>query len=43
MPCREECHEAIEIDFDPTVVTYKQLLDVFWLHHDPTLEVPTEV
>ena len=38
----EECHEAIEMDFDPAVVTYKQLLDVFWLHHDPTLEVPVE-
>lgn len=37
-----ECHEAIEVDFDPGVVSYQQLLDVFWLHHDPTLAVPCE-
>jgi len=28
--------EVIEIDFDPTVVTYEQLLTVFWDNHDPT-------
>lgn len=28
--------EAIEIAFDPKVVTYDQLLDVFWATHDPT-------
>lgn len=29
--------EAIEITFDPTVITYQRLLDIFWQIHDPTL------
>jgi peptide-methionine (S)-S-oxide reductase len=28
--------EAIEITFDPSVVSYEELLDVFWSIHDPT-------
>lgn len=28
--------ESIEITFDPSKVTYKQLLDVFWRNVDPT-------
>ena len=28
--------EAIEVDYDPTVVTYPQLLDAFWKNIDPT-------
>ncbi len=28
--------EAIEIEFDPSVVSYKELLDLFWKHHNPT-------
>ncbi len=28
--------EAIEILFDPAVVSYEKLLDVFWKMHDPT-------
>lgn len=27
--------EAIEIDFDPDVLSFAQLLDVFWAAHDP--------
>jgi peptide-methionine (S)-S-oxide reductase len=28
--------EAVLVEFDPDVVTYEQLLDVFWKCHDPT-------
>ena len=28
--------ESVEIEFDPTQVTYGQLLDLFWNSHDPT-------
>ena len=28
--------EAVEVTFDPTVVSYTDLLDVFWVCHDPT-------
>ena len=28
--------EATQVVFDPTVVTYDQLLDKFWAMHDPT-------
>lgn len=28
--------EAIEIEFDPSLVTYQALLDTFFEHHDPT-------
>jgi len=28
--------EAIEIVFDPSVITYGQILDHFWEHHDPS-------
>ena len=28
--------EAVEVVFDPTVVSYAELLDVFWERHDPT-------
>lgn len=28
--------EAVDVDYDPTVVTYEQLLAVFWANHDPT-------
>jgi peptide-methionine (S)-S-oxide reductase len=30
--------EAIEITFDPKVIAYQRLLDIFWQIHDPTLE-----
>jgi peptide-methionine (S)-S-oxide reductase len=28
--------ETVEVDYDPSRVTYDQLLDVFWENHDPT-------
>jgi len=28
--------EAVEVEFDPTKVTYDQLLDAFWRMHNPT-------
>jgi peptide-methionine (S)-S-oxide reductase len=28
--------EAVEVTFDPALVTYEQLLDLFWRIHDPT-------
>jgi peptide-methionine (S)-S-oxide reductase len=29
--------EAVEVTFDPAKVTYEQLLDIFWVNHDPTV------
>lgn len=28
--------EAIQIEFDPSEVTYEKLLDIFWTNHNPT-------
>lgn len=28
--------EVIQIEFDPKVITFEQLLEVFWIAHDPT-------
>ena len=28
--------EAVLVTFDPTVVSYPELLEAFWRHHDPT-------
>jgi len=27
--------EAIQIDFDPAMISYRELLDIFWTGHDP--------
>ena len=29
--------EAIQIDYDPTGVSYEELLDIFWESHNPTM------
>lgn len=28
--------EAVQVEYDPNVIAYGQLLDVFWRNHDPT-------
>ncbi len=28
--------EVVQVDYDPSVVTYEQLLNIFWENHDPT-------
>lgn len=28
--------EAVEVDYDPSRVSYERLLDIFWNNHDPT-------
>ena len=28
--------EAVEVDFDPSAVSFEKLLDVFWANHDPS-------
>ena len=32
-----EHSETVEVDYDPTVITYDDLLDIFWTSHDPTI------
>jgi peptide-methionine (S)-S-oxide reductase len=29
--------EVIEIDFDPAIVSFQELLEIFWSTHDPTM------
>ena len=28
--------ETVQIEYDPTLISYQELLDVFWAGHDPT-------
>ena len=28
--------ESVQIEFDPTVISYNEILDIFWQIHDPT-------
>lgn len=28
--------EAVEVTFNPAIVSYEELLDIFWANHDPT-------
>jgi len=28
--------EAVQVEYDPSRVSYKELLDIFWENHDPT-------
>ncbi len=28
--------EVIQLDFDPKVISYKEILEIFWMTHDPT-------
>ena len=28
--------ESIQIEFDPKVITFEKILDIFWHTHDPT-------
>src|SRR4051812_1865891 len=30
--------EAVEVTYDPSKVSYQQLLEAFWLNHDPTVK-----
>jgi peptide-methionine (S)-S-oxide reductase len=28
--------EAVQVEFDPAKISYRELLDIFWANHDPT-------
>jgi len=35
--------EAIELQYDPSTVSYLELLKMFWDHHDPTAKFKKQV
>uniref|UniRef100_A0A1B6IQE4 peptide-methionine (S)-S-oxide reductase n=1 Tax=Homalodisca liturata TaxID=320908 RepID=A0A1B6IQE4_9HEMI len=34
--------EITQVDFDPKIVSYEELLDMFWKNHDPTFKTKTQ-
>ncbi len=30
--------EALQLEYDPSIISYEKLLEVFWKNHDPTTE-----
>ena len=34
--------ETIQIDYDPEIVSYEELLEVFWNNHSPTYPAPSD-
>lgn len=38
--CRGDHTEVLEIDYDPTVVSFKDLLELFWNNHEYGLTTP---
>ena len=35
--------EAVELDYDPNVVSYEDLLNIFWSNHDPSARMSRQV
>ena len=33
--------ETVDVEFDPKVISYQELLDIFWKTHDPCLKSKT--
>lgn len=34
--------ETVQIEFDPTIISFEKLLDVFWASHDPRTDTITQ-
>lgn len=35
--CRTGHAEVVQVEYDPSTLTYEELLDLFWKNHDPTM------